>query len=103
MDAALSRAGARRSGHDDALRGDGSEVRRAAVNSRLIVDVLRTRRQHRRREHWTRDELDVFQRRALAELRSFAVEHSSFYRRIHRGLESRPLEDLPLVTKHDLM
>jgi phenylacetate-coenzyme A ligase PaaK-like adenylate-forming protein len=73
------------------------------VNSRLIIDVLRTRRQHRRREQWTRDELDVFQRRALGELRSFAVEHSAFYRRIHRGLDGRPLEELPVVTKHDLM
>jgi putative adenylate-forming enzyme len=73
------------------------------MNLRLIVDVLRMRRQHRRREHWTRSEVDAFHRRALRELRSFAVERSAFYRRIHRGLESKSLEHLPVVTKGDLM
>jgi putative adenylate-forming enzyme len=33
----------------------------------------------------------------------FAVERSAFYRRLHRGYEGKPLEDLPVVTKGDLM
>jgi putative adenylate-forming enzyme len=61
------------------------------------------RRQHRRREHWTRTTLESFQRQALAELRAFAVERSPFYRRLHRGYEGKSLEDLPIVTKSDLM
>ena len=73
------------------------------MNTRLVLAVLAMRRRHRRREHWSRAELEAFQRRALAELRAFAVERSSFYRSLHRGLEGKPLEALPVVTKHDMM
>lgn len=73
------------------------------MNSRLVLAVLAMRRRHRRREHWKRAELEAFQSGALAELRAFAVERSPFYRRLHRGLEGKPLEALPVVTKHDLM
>jgi putative adenylate-forming enzyme len=73
------------------------------MNTRLILAVLRMRRQHRRRERWNRSELDAFQARSLEELRRFAVKRSAFYRRLHRGLENAPLEALPVVTKSDLM
>ncbi|MBV9156018.1 MAG: hypothetical protein JO097_07130, partial [Acidobacteriaceae bacterium] len=36
-------------------------------------------------------------------LRRFAYERSPFYRRFHRGLENRPLEDIPVLTKEMLM
>ena len=52
---------------------------------------------------WTRDQLEYEQFRRLAALRRFAVEHSPFYRRFHRGLEDRPLQDLPILTKSILM
>src|SRR6266496_973926 len=73
------------------------------MNARLILAVLQMRRQHRRRERWTRSAIGSFQSRSLAELRTFAVEHSAFYRRLHRGLEGKPLGELPVVTKGDLM
>jgi putative adenylate-forming enzyme len=73
------------------------------MNTRVILAVLQMRRQHRRRERWTRSALEAFQNKALAELRSFALERSAFYRRLHRGLEDRPLHELPIVTKGDLM
>jgi hypothetical protein len=43
------------------------------MNLRLVLAVLRMRRQHRRREQWTRAALESFQRQALADLRAFAV------------------------------
>jgi len=73
------------------------------MNTRLIVAALRMRREHRRRERWSRAALASFQARALSELRRFAVERSAFYRRSHRGLENAPLERLPSVTKRQLM
>src|SRR4051794_19254900 len=73
------------------------------MNARLILAVLQMRRQHRRRERWTPSAIESFRSRSLAELRTFALEHSEFYRRLHRGLEHEPLEELPVVTKSDLM
>ena len=39
----------------------------------------------------------------LAELRAHAAERSPFYRRHHAGLEGAPLEELPPVTKADVV
>jgi phenylacetate-CoA ligase len=47
--------------------------------------------------------LDSRQAAALAALRRWAYERSSFYRRFHAGLESRRLADLPVLTKGQLM
>lgn len=73
------------------------------MNTRLILAVLRMRREHRHRERWSRSALESFQAGALAELRRFAYERSAFYRRLHRGLEAKPLAELPVVTKAELM
>jgi phenylacetate-CoA ligase len=53
--------------------------------------------------HWTRDRLELHQSQRVAALRRFAFEKSAFYQRYHRGLEDRPLEDLPILTKSVLM
>jgi phenylacetate-coenzyme A ligase PaaK-like adenylate-forming protein len=73
------------------------------VNSRLILAVLRMRREHRRRERWSRPALESFQAGAFAELRRFAYERSAFYRRFHRGLEDKSLAELPVLTKAQLI
>jgi putative adenylate-forming enzyme len=73
------------------------------VNTRLILSVLRMRREHRARERWSRSRLESFQAGALLELRRFAYERSAFYRRFHRGFEGKPLAELPVVTKAELM
>lgn len=73
------------------------------MNTRLVVDVLRMLREQRHRERWNRSTLEGFQAKALAELRRFAYELSAFYRRFHRGLENKPLSDLPVLTKRELM
>jgi phenylacetate-coenzyme A ligase PaaK-like adenylate-forming protein len=56
-----------------------------------------------RHERWTRDELVAYQARRLAEVRSYDVARSPFYRERHRGLEDAPREALPSVTKATLI
>lgn len=73
------------------------------MTPRLILEALWMRRQHRARERWNRAALEAFQARGLAEIRRFALERFAFYRRFHRGLEHAPLEQLPVLTKAELM
>ncbi|HVV85903.1 MAG TPA: hypothetical protein VHE35_22745, partial [Kofleriaceae bacterium] len=68
-----------------------------------LLQVLARRRRLRRHERWSRAELALHQASALAELRRYALTRSPFYRRIHAGLEGRPLAELPVVTKADVM
>lgn len=70
-----------------------------AINARIIFEILRLRRQLRRRDRWTRPQLEEHQARALHLLREHAYARSSFYRRFHAGLTDRPLEELPILTK----
>lgn len=70
--------------------------------SRLLKVVRRTRAL-RAREKWSREELRNFQQRELQKLRRFAYRNSPFYQRFHKGLEDRPLGDLPILTKQTLM
>lgn len=69
----------------------------------LIAKVLRMRSRIRRHEAWSRDDIRAHQQEAFTALRAYALQHSRFYQRIHRGLESAPLSELPVVTKRDLM
>jgi putative adenylate-forming enzyme len=73
------------------------------VNLGLMAHVLYYRARLRGHEQWSRELLQERQREALAELRSFALKQSPFYARFHRGLEGRPLEELPVLTKALLM
>jgi len=66
---------------------------------RLIARVVALSRHDR----WSRERLLARQARRLAELRRFVVARSPFYRRFHRGLESAPLAQLPVLTKRELM
>lgn len=73
------------------------------MNPIALATVLRARAALRRRDQWTREELEAYQARALASLRSFAMSRSPFYREFHRGLEAASLADLPVLTKEVLM
>ena len=55
------------------------------------------------REGWERDRLEEYQASALTQLRAHTYKHSPFYRKHHEGLESAPLNQLPIVTKQQLM
>jgi phenylacetate-CoA ligase len=72
-------------------------------NLLTICRVLWKRRALERRGGSTRARLLQHQQVSIAALRHFACERSPFYRRFHRGLENRPLADLPVLTKAILM
>jgi putative adenylate-forming enzyme len=67
------------------------------------IRVLWRRRALERSCGWSRAELHRNQQERLAALRRFAIQRSPFYRQFHRGLERRPLCDLPILTKPLLM
>lgn len=69
----------------------------------LISRVVALRRSLRQHERWSRPQLERHRQRAVTELRAFAYERSPFYRQFHRGLLDRPLEELPVLTKSQLM
>ncbi len=73
------------------------------MNARSLIALLRKRRELARRDGWTRRQLEVHQAGALRERRDFASARSAFYARFHRGLESRPIHELPVLTKAMLM
>ncbi|GBF04831.1 coenzyme F390 synthetase [Deinococcus aerius] len=73
------------------------------MNARLLAEVLLKRRTLRTHDAWSRQQLERHQERALATLRRFALARSPFYRRFHQGLEDRPLHELPVLTKSELM
>jgi putative adenylate-forming enzyme len=73
------------------------------MNVATFAGLLRARAALRRHDAWSRDELLAQQASALAELRTFAVARSPFYRDLHKGLEKAPLTALPIVTKATLM
>jgi phenylacetate-CoA ligase len=73
------------------------------VSLLLLPRALWLRRQLRRRQRWPRERVLAYQARALAALRTFAVERSRFYARRYSGLRDRPLDELPMVTKRDLL
>lgn len=57
----------------------------------------------RRRERWSRLQLEAYQACALRRLRAFAYARSAFYRDFHRGLLDAPLAELPVLTKRTMM
>src|SRR5580704_13746556 len=73
--------------------------------SRLITQIqaLWKRRALEKSCKWSAAELRAHQSRQVRDLRQFAVERSPFYQRFHRGLENKPLEELPILTKTTLM
>lgn len=73
------------------------------MDVRLIAKVLRTRSRLRSHEAWTNKDIRAHQERAVAKLRAYAMRHSRFYQRFHRGLEHAPLHELPILEKRDLM
>ena len=69
----------------------------------LIARYLSLRGRLRDRERWPRERLIRYQQERLSELRKFALERSPFYSRFHAGLGDRPLGELPVLTKAELM
>jgi phenylacetate-CoA ligase len=56
-----------------------------------------------RRDRWSRERLERHQADALGRLRAHAMARSPWYRRTFAGLEGAPLEELPVLTREDLV
>ena len=69
----------------------------------LLVRVLHRRAQLARHDRWTPTELAAHQAAALAGLRRHASSRSQFYSAYHAGLEGASLQELPTVTKAQLI
>lgn len=73
------------------------------MDLRLVSHVLFLRAAWRKRDRWDAARIAAHQDEALKELRQAAYAGSEFYRRHHAGLHDAPLDQLPPVTKADLM
>jgi phenylacetate-CoA ligase len=69
----------------------------------FMLQLLALNRRLRRRDRWTREQLDAHQARSLRRLRAHAYAHSPFYQRFHADLSDRPLDQLPVLTKTQVM
>lgn len=61
------------------------------------------RRALREHERWAPERLERHRQAASSALRAYAYANSPFYARFHRGLTDRPLAELPVLTKRQLM
>ncbi len=68
-----------------------------------LAKVLWRRWRFAQRDRWSKGRLEAHQAEQLLRLREHAYARSPFYRRFHQGLEDRPLGDLPVLTKRELM
>lgn len=73
------------------------------MNLILPLRVLLERWRLERSCRWPRARLALHQSRSLGRLRRFVLSHSPFYRRFHHGLEQRPLAELPILSKAEIM
>lgn len=73
------------------------------MNVTIPLQLLWLVRRHRRRDRWAREHLAAHQGRSLQQLRAYAYAHSPFYQRYHAGLMDRPLHELPVLTKAQVM
>lgn len=69
----------------------------------LMLSVFHELEQMRKRERWTRQQLEAYQTESLHRLREYAYARSPFYRRFHKRLTDRPLQELPVLTKAVVM
>lgn len=73
------------------------------MDLRLVSRVLFLRAAWRPPDRWDAARIEEHQQEALKDLRIAAYKRSAFYRRHHAGLFDAALDQLPLVTKADLM
>lgn len=69
----------------------------------LALRMLLFRAALGRHERWTRGRIEAYRSKRLRQLREYALAHSPFYRSFHKGLESRPLAELPVLQKRHLV
>jgi putative adenylate-forming enzyme len=80
-----------------------NDYKELAMNIRIMLNLLHTLEQQRQHERWTRQQLQSYQEESLHRFRKNAYERSPFYRRFHKGMTERPLQELPVLTKAMMM
>lgn len=73
------------------------------MDLQLLLKTMNTLGEMRKHERWTRSQLEGYQAQQLLRLREFAYTRSPFYRRFHKRLLDRPLNELPVLTKTTVM
>jgi putative adenylate-forming enzyme len=73
------------------------------VDIRFMLDVIKKKRQFTSQDRWNRQQLEAHQKRMIHLLRQYAYEHSPFYQRFHASLYDGPLDQLPVLTKAQMM
>lgn len=73
------------------------------LNLVTIIKLIFKVRALKKREKWSRGQIKQYQEQELKKLREYAYNHSPFYKKFHKGLENRPLNELPVLTKKELM
>ena len=73
------------------------------VDITFMRDVIVKQRQFKSQEHWNRKLLAEHQQRMIHSLRGHANAHSPFYQQFHTGLSDAPLDQLPVLTKAQMM
>ncbi len=69
----------------------------------LIARVLAMRQRLRAREGWSAQQVAAHRAAEVERLRHHAYAYSPFYRKFHAGMEGKPLRELPVLTKSELM
>jgi phenylacetate-CoA ligase len=73
------------------------------MNLQIMLKLMNKLGQLRKHEQWTRLQLEAYQVEQLRCQRAYAYAHSPFYGQFHKGLEGRPLHELPILTKAMMM
>jgi len=73
------------------------------MDMRIMWNLMQELGRLRKHEQWSRLRLQAHQAGALHRLRQHAYARSRFYQSYHRGLQDRPLDELPILTKAQLM
>jgi len=71
-----------------------------------VTRALSLRRRFDRHDTWSREQLERHQREKLSSLVSYAVQHSSFYKKLYAHIDTKRevnLHDLPPISKATLM
>ena len=74
-----------------------------AIDPLLLARLLVTREKVRRRDRWSRPQLQAYQQSALRRLLRHAASASAYYREVLSRGEDTPLTDVPVLTKSTLM
>lgn len=80
-----------------------NEPKKMSLRFFQILKMLWNAKKLHSHEKWSRDKIKQHQEKEVQKLRDFAYANSPFYKKFHQGLENRPLHELPVLTKQELM